>query len=112
MSYSPWGKIDNVETIMHGVSIVSTPGHGGIRITEKALKHHSFEFDFLVKYGAIKMGEYYFFEEDCAMFLMLFDCPTILKTYAEKYKQDAEEIFQYCKGSVQRWYPQFFEERD
>lgn len=111
MSYSPWGKIDNVEKIVNGVTRVYTPSHGGIRITEKALREYACDYDFLIKRGAIKLGEYYFFEEDCAMALMLFDCPRILQVYARKFTLKKDEvIFQQCKGSVMYWYPDYFNE--
>ena len=60
---SPWGHIDNTEkTPISGVTFVSTPSHGGYRVTVKRAKEmHPALFDLGIDYG----GRYYWFEEDC-----------------------------------------------
>lgn len=109
MSYSPWGKIDNVKTIMQGVSVVNTPGHGGIRISERVLKKYAMDYEYLVDKAAIRQGNYLFFEEDCAAPLLLFDCVGILIEYAKVMgHEDPEKLFQVCKSSVHCWYPDYF----
>ena len=60
---SPWGQIDDVEkTPISGVTFVSTPGHGGYRVTRKrAQEMHPALFDLAIDYGS----RHYWFEEDC-----------------------------------------------
>lgn len=62
MTYSPWGSIDRTEHLGPGVSSVSTPRHGGIRVSEETarakLSRHA-----LAK-GIHERG-FYWFEEDC-----------------------------------------------
>lgn len=108
MSYSPWGKIDNVLSIMRGVSIVGTPSHGGLRITRKALQAYAVDAEDLTKH-AIPMGDYMFFEEDCDMPLALFDMPLVLRKYAELINQNERTMFESYKASVKHWHAYYFE---
>lgn len=35
MRDSPWGPVDSVEEVAHGVEFISTPGHGGYHLSEE-----------------------------------------------------------------------------
>lgn len=61
-SYSPWGKVQECETLCPGVYSVSTPGHGGIMVrrelAEKIFRKEAMGCGFIE-------GGYLCFEEDC-----------------------------------------------
>ena len=61
-SYSPWGNIQECETLCPGVYSVSTPGHGGImvrrKLAEKIFRKEAMGCGFVE-------GGYLCFEEDC-----------------------------------------------
>lgn len=104
---SPWGRIDYVTKYMRGVSFVSTPSHGGFRVTLKALREYSIDFEYLLS-KAIVIGNYAYFEEDCNAQLYLFDSPVVLKKLAEMSGQDADKLFNNCKESVEYWHKDYF----
>lgn len=105
---SPWGTIQHIEKITRGVAFVSTAGHGGARVAKGTLSKFAVDAELITKLGGSVSGGYVYFEEDCAISLFLFDCPEILKLVAEKRGIDAEEYFQNCRESAQRWFPQYF----
>lgn len=72
---SPWGIIDNVDYIADGIDFVSTPSHGGLRLSKDAitlLSEHA-------RGSSKKVGEYYFFEEDCDWALVAFELPHLFR---------------------------------
>lgn len=111
MSNSPWGKIDAVTNYCRGLSFVSTPGHGGFRVTDKLLRKHAIDADSIIAMGAITIGQYHFFEEDCAYALLLSDCPALLKKVAEQRGRAPQQLLDSAMASVRRWFPQYFETR-
>lgn len=111
MSYSPWGKIDLVTPIVRGISFVGTPGHGGLRVTDKALNEYALDKEYLLK-NAIPMGQYFFFEEDCDAPLALFDMPRVLREYAKKTGRDENIMFDTLKKSVLTWHSDYFKDRE
>ena len=58
---SPWGQIDEVVPIIPGIDLVSTPSHGGARVTREAAILLS---PMARKCGFCDSG-YLWFEEDC-----------------------------------------------
>ena len=60
--YSPWGNVQECETLCPGVYSVSTPGHGGIMVrrelAEKIFRKEALDCGFTE-------GAYLCFEEDC-----------------------------------------------
>ena len=71
--YSPWGNVQECETLCPGVYSVSTPGHGGIMVrrelAEKVFRKEALNCGFTE-------GAYLCFEEDC-------DEPVALRFSAE-----------------------------
>ena len=65
MIYTPWGNADSVKPILNGVVSVSTPSHGGLRVTHKAFNDLAMDKSYLDKV-AIKDSKYYWFEDDYA----------------------------------------------
>ncbi len=72
---SPWGVIDSVEkTPISGVTFVSTPSHGGYRVTvNRAKEMRVCLLDLAIDYGS----RYYWFEEDCNYVAVLLTWPEI-----------------------------------
>lgn len=67
MSYSNWGRINHSTQIFRGCRKVSCEGHGGILVTENAMKTHPY-FEKLREFPELDLfyeKGYYVFEEDC-----------------------------------------------
>lgn len=95
--HTPWGKSDSSEQFGRGISFVSTPSHGGFAIargrwgclTTAALQR-----------GEVR-GEYVFFEEDCAAYIVMLELPQTRGTATEAD----------CLESLSYWYPEYLTER-
>ena len=59
--FSPWGQIDEEVFIIPGIDLVSTPSHGGARVTREAVMLLSPE----ARKCGFRDGGYVWFEEDC-----------------------------------------------
>lgn len=110
MSYSPWGKIQEVEKISAGFSFVSTPGHGGLRISINKAKKELINCDLVVQLAGIVQGNYVFFEEDCAYALLLCDAPQLLIEFAKVYGNNPDELFKQVKATSEKWFPDYFKD--
>ena len=83
--YSPWGNVQECETLCPGVYSVSTPGHGGIMVrrelAEKIFRKEALDCGFTE-------GAYLCFEEDC-------DEPVALRELMDKgmYQAPVNERF-------------------
>lgn len=106
---SPWGQIDQVIKYSRGFSFVSTPSHGGFRITKKVLAEYCLDHEDVSKHAGIEQGNYVFFEEDCAWCLLFFESPRLLQLYCEKTSKDPESLFQLCKKQSEYFYPKYFQ---
>ena len=74
MSYSPWGSIDRTENLTPGVAIVSTPRHGGVRVSKNfALANLSKH----ARKAAIEESSCYWYEEDADWAIVAFECPDL-----------------------------------
>ena len=75
MSSSPWGQIDHVEKVFCGVSFVSTPSHGGLRISRSWAEKN------LTKEALAEASDwdnnYFWYEEDCDWAIPVFEHPEI-----------------------------------
>jgi hypothetical protein len=105
---SPWGKIDSVTKYAPGFSFVSTPGHGGFRVSKGQLNKLAINPEFITRIGGIVQGSYVFFEEDCAYNLFLLDAPQALQIFAKSRDKDSNTLFNDCLLAVKRWYPHYF----
>ena len=111
MSHSPWGKIQHVDKICLGMSFVHTASHGGIRISRKLLSEKSVSEAWLLEKCATSYSaNYAFFEEDCAAWVMLFDCPELCREYARIRGIDENEVFEHGKAQAKMFYPDYFTE--
>lgn len=112
MEYTPWGYADSMKEIVKGVTLVGTPSHGGLRVDKKEFSNLVMDKSFL-RDVAIDSKHYYWFEEDCAAALFLFDAPQVIEPYLretrKEYSNDlAEEFFQSIKGIVEYFYKDYF----
>lgn len=102
MAASPWGQIDHVSRLFRGASIVSTPGHGGLRLgrafAEKELPSIALKY-------AIRQGEYYFFEEDCAWSVAVYYSVKLMEIYREHYNGQCD-IVDVVNKTIASWYPE------
>ena len=105
--YSPWGMVQDKTTVMRGVHLIGTAGHGGFMISKGTMqKFHPA----LVKcsvYGR-SYGNYICFEEDvesCAVFLELMELgytPEQMKLNVDITKEDL--IKQLSSGNTYKEY--------
>lgn len=116
MIHTPWGQADSVKPILNGVVSVSTPSHGGLRVTRKAFNDLAMDKQYLGKV-AIKTPKHYWFEEDCAAPLFMFDAPSVIKPWVKAHfrlddgpslDEKAEAIFQSCKRITECYYKEYF----
>lgn len=94
MSSSPWGIIDFVDpTAVKGITFVTTPSHGGFRLTPSLFQTMHPALQSL----AIRQGASYFFEEDCAAAAVVYAWPEI-----DPREGQREETAR----SLKYWYPE------
>jgi len=100
---TPWGTSQYSQKIERGLAFHSTPGHGGLLVSEGyAHKHLS---PSALKRG-IKWGKYYGYEEDCDMMIVLFEIAKAREAFSKNGLED-REIFL----SLSRWNPDYLLER-
>ena len=113
MAHSPWGTIQESETIEPGVRWVSTPGHGGLMVSlPKAYRRLS---DFAWGIGE-RYGDYLAFEEDVAYAAVYRDVPAwarkdLEKRYGNRRAEellaltDAEMADEFYRKTIVPYYP-------
>ena len=109
-SYSPWGKVQECETLCPGVYSVSTPGHGGIMVrrelAEKIFRKEAMGCGFIE-------GGYLCFEEDCdaqVALRELMDKKMIQAPVNEHFGPGAYEAV--INSSVQIHHPEYWQARE
>lgn len=108
--YSPWGKVQECETLCPGAYSVSTPGHGGIMVrrelAEKVFRKEALDCGFIE-------GAYLCFEEDC-------DEPVALRELMDKGMYQAPVNERFAPGayevlindSLQTFHPAYWQTRE
>lgn len=86
---TPWGSADNVSHLAPGIASVSTPGHGGIKLSPARNK----EVD------PIWRESDGWYEEDCSWSITAI-------THPEGFSEDHQR---YAHESARRWYPDEYE---
>ena len=107
--FSPWGEIDEVVFIIPGVDLVSTPSHGGARVTREAAILLSPE----ARKCAIRDGGFLWFEEDCCE-------PVLLRELMDKKLwtppldqiKDRAEYEATINRIIQTYYPDYWAARE
>ena len=109
-SYSPWGKVQECETLCPGFYSVSTPGHGGIMVrrelAEKVFRKEAMGCAFV-------KGGYLCFEEDCdaqVALRELMDKKMIQAPVNERFGPGAYEAV--INSSVQIHHPEYWQARE
>jgi len=90
--YSPWGKIDSVTTPFRGIHIVSTSGHGGIKLSN--VWNNQTPEVFRNKNG--------WYEEDCEAYIPMYFFPGYFSLYYEKGMYEMKQI---SEDGLKRWFP-------
>ena len=103
---TPWGVAYNVVKCICGVALVATPSHGGFRISKGRAERELSEA--CRSYGEQMYG-YYFFEEDCAYALPLYEHP---EWFIKIYRTGENEISarESAAETIRRWFPEYFKE--
>lgn len=86
--YTPWGAADFIHVIADGITMYSTPSHGGIGISQSRLMEMP---------EALRDGLWY--EEDCAM----------AKVIVGLSRHFSDEQYAQAKASLKTWYPEAYE---
>ena len=98
---TPWGQIDHTEHYETGISFVSTPGHGGLRIARKYAESH---LSTAAINAAIDYGSYLYYEEDCNWCIPAWELPHLwpaLFQYGNKKTEDIQR--NYLRDSIRFW---------
>lgn len=101
---TPWGRADHQETLTRGLTIVSTPRHGGVMISKGFAEKNLSEV--AIK-KALIYNNYLAYEEDCDMSIIIFELPQ----YFTKENETIEEIAEEAKRSVSAWNADYLIER-
>ena len=72
---TPWGQADNIKKLATGIMWVGTPGPGGLAIS-KALAKKMLSPEAI--HEAIEQGSYYWWEEDVAWTVPMYDSEELL----------------------------------
>ena len=106
--WTPWGRSDSAAYLAEGLAIVSTPSHGGLRVSLGLLKKNSRRgSQWLIEHMATDtMGSYAFFEEDCAMAAVFYDCPEFVQ-FLPADRRDA--MCDYGHMVIERHWPHYFQ---
>lgn len=96
--WSPWGKVQHVETVQRGIYRVHTARHGGYMIA-KGIAVRSIP---KVEQVAIKYGGYFCFEEDCAAYIAEYFIPSC--------RSDLSDWSELALSSMRLYYPNYYKE--
>lgn len=105
---TPWGKIQQVTTIMRGAAFVSTAGHGGLRLSAKIAEKLSPH----ARSCGERYGSYLYFEEDCAWAVPLFELPDVLDAFCFAMGKTKEETTKAIKGTLESYFVPYCLERE
>jgi len=109
--YSPWGQVDQSDTLVRGMVFVSTPGHGGLMLTEKFAQKYlssaAIDRADVIGNGTNKR---LCFEEDCAYALVFWE---LLDKFSDRLYApgvDLEERRQSLLLTLSSYYPNYLKE--
>jgi len=109
---SPWGQVDQSERLLPGLTMVFTPGHGGLMLTEKFAQKH-------LSAGAIAYADVWgsgaskrlCYEEDCAYAIVFWE---LIEKFGEALYgagTDIEERRQSLLQTLSDYYPKYLRAR-
>ena len=99
---TPWGTSQSKTVFERGLFIVTTMSHGGLMVSKtKATK--LFSTSALVH--AISYGNYYCFEEDCAISVAIEDSEVVLGYIAHRLGRTKEDLLALAVRSNRVFYP-------
>ena len=97
---SPWGQIDSSTTFEPGISSVSTPRHGGIKVSEYYADQH---LTAAAKAAAIHQDGVYWFEEDCAWCIPAWELLLLRPQFFSYSKKTPEQQAEYLLTTLKHW---------
>lgn len=93
---TPWGESDNVVQVAEGIQWVTTPGHGGYKLTPEKVKEIP---PALVAASFNRQGYNGWFEEDCDWAMVCLTFPEIFEGVEKKGALEAAlRTVQYFKS--------------
>lgn len=97
---SPWGHIDHVTKLCNGAWFVSTPGHGGIKLSAR--------LNAKVPDYARAAGGWY--EEDCEWAIVPLFLPEVVDTMRSAYAnpKTPEDFMEDVRDCVRNWHPNIY----
>ncbi|MDA8664220.1 hypothetical protein N9L66_04595 [Porticoccaceae bacterium] len=109
---TPWGLAQQVISHAEGFSTVFTASHGGMMVSRDAAEKHLSE---AARKQALKHGDYYCYEEDCAYLIPLFDARNLRKQLVSDNlflgSKTDEEVESYLIESLRYWHPDYLIEK-
>jgi hypothetical protein len=91
--FTPWGKADSVRKIADGITLVSTPSHGGFHVSKK----RQGEIPQAARDNRFNPGTAWY-EEDCESYIIMAAFPEV----AAHFGITREEAL----VGLRRWYPE------
>lgn len=105
---TPWGSAQDVINHARGISTVFTAGHGGLMVSkgvgDKLLSESA-------RSRALIHGNYYCYEEDCAVYIPLLDSEELRAAYIPSFnyfsKMSSDEVETTLINFISGYYPDF-----
>ena len=102
--YSPWGKIQHCYEVLEGFHLVSTPGHGGVKLNRARNAQ--------IPASVRKAGGWY--EEDCEYCIPYIVFGDEILEHGDRKGTDGNYsdklcVAHYARVSAKDWYPDFYE---
>lgn len=94
-SRTPWGPADYVEHTAHGIVSVSTPGHGGVKLSPERNR--------MIPSVLRRSSGWY--EEDCEVYIPMMYHPEAFV----RDGQTVDEVRQFAENGIIRWFPDEYE---
>ena len=98
---TPWGKAQTAQNIERGVVFYTTAGHGGLAVANGVARR---KLTPQARAIGEKRGQYYWFEEDVAVDIPMYENEDWMKKLAPRVtKKELEK-------TIERYYPEYFDE--
>lgn len=106
--HTPWGKAQQSVQIVQGMTLVSTAGHGGIMVTEKAAKDWLSE---AARECGMRYSGYLCYEEDCDINIVIYDAKPLWETFGSALPgllaKPMGEVLKRIKRSISGYRPEY-----
>lgn len=106
--FSPWGEIQWTDNLIPGIDLVSTPGHGGIRVTAEA----AMLLSPAARKCGFRDGGCLWFEEDCQEHVVLRELLDMGLWSIPGRVKDPEKFEQDLNSSIKEYNPSYWAARE